>query len=278
MSSRPRSAIELARTRLIQLRNAVWENVPVYGGIELRWRTRRALNRHWDLALVAMLPRSPGAAVDVGANIGMYARLLARSHREVHAFEANPRLIRRLRRAAPKNVVVHPVGLSDHRGPARLRVPISGGSPRYGLGSLDLTHDGSEADEIDVALDTLDGRPLSKVDFVKIDVEGHELPVLVGAKKLLAASRPRVMVECEERHRPGTVQAVNELLAEFGYVGYFPWEMGVLSVRDFDVSIHQPADLAGRASRGYAHMFLFAPESDRDAEALVRAAWQRVYP
>lgn len=35
----------------------------------------------------------------------------------------------------------------------------------------------------------------SRIDLIKIDVEGHEIPVLRGARKLLAEDRPVVVIE-----------------------------------------------------------------------------------
>jgi hypothetical protein len=62
-------------------------------------------------------------------------------------------------------------------------------------------------------------------DFLKIDVEGHELAVLEGAQRTLAATRPAILVECEARHRPdGDVRLVFELFQSLGYDGF--WSLG----------------------------------------------------
>lgn len=271
-----------ARSRIIRLRNGIWERAPLYGTIELRWRTRRAITRHWDLRFLALLPRSSGAAVDVGANIGIYSRVLAQTHRLVHAFEVNPLLIARLQRAAPSNVTVHAHGLSDVSRMAALRVPVVDGTPQYGLGSLELAmHDDDlqvDFQTISTRVEPLDNADLADVRLVKIDVEGHELAVLRGARILLSRQMPWVLVECEDRHQPGTVQAVDSLMQALGYDGYFPWEGKTLSVAEFDIARHQHFT-PGNLSRGrYVHMFAFTPSGTDGVEGMIERAWRDVMP
>lgn len=51
-------------------------------------------------------------------------------------------------------------------------------------------------------------------DFLKIDVEGHELRVLFGARKLLAVERPELLIEFHSRQLHTSCTA---LLEQFGY-------------------------------------------------------------
>jgi hypothetical protein len=59
---------------------------------------------------------------------------------------------------------------------------------------------------MNVAVDvqTLDGlcerAGLTRLDFIKIDVEGAELHVLEGGERSIAAFRPAILVEIEARH------------------------------------------------------------------------------
>ena len=51
-------------------------------------------------------------------------------------------------------------------------------------------------------------------DFLKIDVEGHEIRVLHGARKTLSIIRPDLLIEF---HAPGLHDGVIDLLTAFGY-------------------------------------------------------------
>lgn len=58
----------------------------------------------------------------------------------------------------------------------------------------------------------VDGLRLSHVDFVKIDVEGAEYEVLIGAKDTIEKFRPRIVIECTEN-----LGAITQLMKKFGY-------------------------------------------------------------
>ena len=62
-------------------------------------------------------------------------------------------------------------------------------------------------------LDMLDNIKIEedRVDFIKIDVEGHELCVLKGAMNTLKKYSPKIFVET------GNLNAVKELLKPLGY-------------------------------------------------------------
>lgn len=64
-----------------------------------------------------------------------------------------------------------------------------------------------------VKIISLDELNLPKVDFVKIDVEGFELEVLKGMKKVIADSSPTLYIEIFEKN----ISAANRLLENYGY-------------------------------------------------------------
>ena len=81
----------------------------------------------------------------------------------------------------------------------------------------------------------LDDVTLPRIGFIKIDVEGHELNVLEGAKRTISRDRPTLLIECEERHNPGGVSKLRELFRDAGYEGRFLHMDRMRSLDEFDV-------------------------------------------
>ena len=169
-----------------------------------RWRWQ-----HPDeFYLITLLCRRDRTTVDIGANRGMYVYWCLRYSPLVIAFEPSSVFCDRLRRAFPKNVIVHQCALSDVSGAARLRVPMLDGSAEFGLSTLEIGNDldGRPTTEVVIQKVVLDDLGLANVGFMKIDVEGHELSVLRGCRKLIERLTPRLLIECEERHRPNALE------------------------------------------------------------------------
>lgn len=157
----------------------------------------------------------------LGANRGIYTWRLKKLARAVHAFEPNPELAERLRRAVP-GAVVHPCALSDRDGEADLRVPLVNGIAYDGWATVEpknrlLAVHPDDVRTIRVPLRTLDSFGLEDVGFVKIDVEGHELAVLHGAALTLKRCRPILLLEVEDRHRAHAEAEVKTFLTSLEY-------------------------------------------------------------
>lgn len=162
--------------------------------------------------VVASCP-TDGTALDVGAWYGPWTRRLSRRVSTVVAFEANPKVAATLRRTAPSNAIVHTVAVSDRDGKT-LELAVSGGRGREGRSSVE-PHLSSGAERISVATSRLDSFDLKRVRLIKVDVEGHELAALHGARSLLERDHPVLVVELDVRH--GNVDTVMELLESLGY-------------------------------------------------------------
>jgi FkbM family methyltransferase len=142
------------------------------------------------------------AALDIGANNGVTTSLLSRVFAHVHAFEPNPTLVREWFEVAPANVTAWPYALSDRDGDATLNVPLIGNLALTGWASLG--EPGLEKldriDPVTVPCRRLDSLGLEElpIDFIKIDVEGHELAVLKGGTTSILRWRPWIMIEAWE--------------------------------------------------------------------------------
>ena len=116
---------------------------------------------------------------------------------------------------------------------------------------------------------TIDSLDLSKVGFIKIDVEGHELAVLQGAERTIASQRPKLLIEAEERHRQDAVASVGRLLQAYGYVGWFLYGDRLHAIAEFNPTLHQNPEAVPIRSRrpdqarlAYINNFIFAqPDS-----------------
>jgi FkbM family methyltransferase len=230
-------------------------------------------------------------AVDIGCHKGAYTYWMRRcvgSGGRVFAFEPQPAQVEYLRQVftslAFDNVVLVPMAVSDHVGQATLRVPTAPGethsaSLEQEAGSGERRAESANHEKrpspsdsalpapcsmLSVPLTTLDAffaeQPRGP-DFLKIDVEGHELAVLRGGCKTLQTHRPTLLIECEPRHRPdGDVRPVFEFLASVGYTGTFFHNGRRRPFSEYDPAVHQRIEGdADRLPPGYVNNFAFVP-------------------
>lgn len=141
-----------------------------------------------ERAFVAAHLQPGGCFVDIGANAGTFtfwAHRCMQGRGRIVAFEPDPEMHARLRFNLEANrldhVALEAVALSDHAGTATLYVDRS----QRGRNTLDASMaEATGGDRVaqTVALDTLWSRlqalGVDAIDVLKIDIEGHELPVL----------------------------------------------------------------------------------------------------
>lgn len=200
--------------------------------------------------LSALVPKGK-VAVDAGANVGVYSYWISRSASQVIAFEPQPVLAKRLAASGIRNLTVHNVALSNTEGVAELHVPRLSYHGIASLKTLDVP-----ADRVQVQLTTLDSFGLCDVGFFKIDVEGHEEPLMHGAERTLRRSDAAIYVEIEERHNPGGLARIQEWLADLGYTDVHFRQHGAMHpIAEFNLERDQLQQQPRTAA--YANNFLF---------------------
>jgi FkbM family methyltransferase len=185
-----------------------------------------------EIETLCSFARRDSAAIDVGANIGVYTVVLATAigtGGRVLAFEPAPENVGRLRRNVQLNGIsnVDLFPLAVGAGSESVALYLSDDPARHSTSAVAAERRAGRS--LTVAASSLDAvwnevrRP--RVSVVKIDVEGTELDVLEGAGELLAACRPTLLVEIKSARR---LVKIDGLLAPYDYRrkqpnGFMPW-------------------------------------------------------
>jgi FkbM family methyltransferase len=184
---------------------------------------RARKNRRDDEALCALIRSLPDEAncVDVGANMGhiLVAMVEGCPQGRHVAFEPLPDLAHDLQRRFPR-VDVRAQAVADAPGRATFTV-VPAKPSRSGItATLDLTVRAAVR-EIEIEVTTLDEAlpPEFRPSLIKVDVEGGELEVLLGARRVLADHHPILALE----HQYGRVSnrdrtlRIHDVLGDLGY-------------------------------------------------------------
>jgi FkbM family methyltransferase len=213
----------------------------------------------------------PGdVAADIGCHKGAYTYWMRRrvsATGAVFAFEPQPKQVEYLRNTftamSYDNVVLVPMAVSNTGGQLPLHVPEgSGKTHAASLEAGSAEHGAGNRIVVDVTtLDRFFAQQDRQPGFLKIDVEGHELAVLEGAKQILESYRPSILVECEARHRPdGDVRPVFDLLDSHGYEGSFFLNRHRYPLAAFRPGTHQRLDAdSANLPAQYVNNFAFVP-------------------
>ena len=174
-------------------------------------RVRMLFNRYEtaECELMRQFLRPDQVVIDVGANIGYLARFFARNvgpRGQVLAFEPNPLIFQLLQRNLRKfpTASTYNIALSSSAGESELFLAGSDHSVASLTRDYPATHvvyqDDGKLRSVKVKLvvgdDFLRDLGVSRVDVLKIDVEGWELNVLNGLEQTIAASTP-LTIFCE---------------------------------------------------------------------------------
>jgi FkbM family methyltransferase len=191
----------------------------------------------------------PGAVLDIGANVGIFAAVAsAMTEREVRAFEPAPKLVAVARRFAQDNKLAwltETVALGAENGTATFYLSDSSDSSN----SLAEGFRPSSA-RLTVEVETLDSY-LSRTGLVpavlKIDTETTEPDVIAGAAETIAKYRPWIVCEV-------LANRVEERLTE----AFLPYGYHWYQIRD-EIPYSKAYAIVGDTTQRHLN-WLFAPE------------------
>jgi len=240
---------------------------------DLAWRLAawRDAQTGFCVSLARGLADPARLGLDIGGSWGLFAAALAGRVTGLHVFEPNPEKARFLEASLGQRARVHGIALSDEAGEVELHIPDQSSA----LATIEVSNTvrNTPGRRVMVSRLRLDALSLGPVGFIKLDVEGHEGAVLAGAEGLLRRDHPALLIEIEERHRPG---AVAQTLGWLGALGYAAWMVEgarLVPAVGFDQARHQAAPPDARHQHdGYVHDFLFLAASEQSSQRARLAA------
>lgn len=178
------------------------------------------------LSIIKDIMNDSFVMLDIGSNVGWYSLLIKNLYENarVYSFEPVPLTYKRLK----NNIMLnghsadnaYNIGLYDKKSKMDFYYDIegSGGSSMANLRGRE------KVEKIQVDVETLDEfaieHSIDKVDFVKCDVEGSELFVFKGGRKLLEKTKPVIFSEMLRKWSAKFGYTPNDIIDLFTGMGY----------------------------------------------------------
>lgn len=160
-------------------------------------------------------------AVDVGAHVGLWTRVLSDKFKVIHAFEPVPEHVECFTVNALTGgnafIHLHNVALGNSNSND---IVINVDKENSGHSRIDPKFPKKQEGSITARMTRLDDYEIADVNFLKIDVEGYEFFVIQGAERTIHNSWPTILVEQKAGHGKDyicTDLAAVDLLQEYGY-------------------------------------------------------------
>jgi len=171
--------------------------------------------------------------VDAGANIGLfslYAKALGA--KKIYSFEAVAETCRLLRRNLALNGALKAanIALGAEKGEAGIKFNTRGeGSSMIDCGDAGVNREITYSGRRLVKVAPLDALVKGRVDFIKIDVEGYEKNVLLGAERIIRKYKP--ILSLAAYHRPADKKALPKVI--LGLRGDYKITLNTFAEHDF---------------------------------------------
>ncbi|TGD57201.1 FkbM family methyltransferase [Flavobacterium humi] len=217
-----------------------------------------------ELLYLNQVLKDDSVFIDIGTNKGIYLyqaeKIITRG--AIIGFEPNKKLVAFVSKLF-KTAKVYPFAVSSKSGVSVLNIPKKGNGLQDTRASLESL--GDEVEKIEIETVRLDDwaakQGITKIDLIKIDVEGHEFDSIKGCEVILKTIRPVFIIEIELRHATYPIEAIFSFIANFGY-DVFYFDRKKLMPVSFDVS--QMADFQKDEYLNdfnlYINNFIFVPK------------------
>lgn len=149
-----------------------------------------------------------GRCLDIGANFGVIGQALEHNGLTVEYFEPQPDIVKHI---LSKNVygIIYNTAVGSSMGSTFMPKILFGDKANYGGMSCGTR---SVLGSIEVPVVDIDSFNYTDVSFMKIDVEGFEEEVLLGATKTINRCKPTMYIEDDRREKSASLRSyINSL-------------------------------------------------------------------
>lgn len=186
-----------------------------------------------EISLIKDLIEPETDSIDIGVYRGVHSYEMSKYSKIIHSFEPNPVIYKDLKKTLPliiDNLKLYNYALSDKNITKNLRIPIRNLKANklnyeefYEMGKATIHEENKfeNYENFKVECKILDDFKFNNsISFIKIDVEGHEISVLNGAKIIIKKFKPNLLIEIEERHSKRNIKDTINFVCSFGYNSY----------------------------------------------------------
>ena len=146
--------------------------------------------------------------VDIGANNGYFTNMLLKVSKKVISFEPIIYLYQlNLKLFKNKNVTFYNLALGDKKSYGKINIPRDNDPESSLINKFKNSY--IQKVKISTGDEILQSK---RIDFIKIDVEGYELFVLKGLKKIIKKNLPIFLIEIEKRHNKNYKEIFNYMI------------------------------------------------------------------
>ena len=182
--------------------------------IQRCWNSGRFYESHKNSILAYLMQNKERyqnkTCLDIGASIGNHTVYFSKIlNCKVTSFEPVLSSFLHLKENCELNNIdptLHNIGLGEKKGKVGVR---NNSKAHYNVGMFQII------DGDDIEIDALDNVFEGQVDFIKIDVEHYNIPLLLGAKEVLRSqNKCDVFIECESKE---IFDSTNNIMQSYGY-------------------------------------------------------------
>jgi FkbM family methyltransferase len=225
---------------------------PLYRPLYFAYKQREDA---FEIQVIRALIEPGQTVIDIGANIGFYTNIfsdIVGSNGKVHAFEPDVTNYSHIKKISGKNnnVVLRQKAVSDKTEPLKIFTSklLNVDHRTYPVEQYESSYD-IEAVSID---DYVAGS--FKVDFIKMDIQGHELKALRGMKKTLGVFQPILLTEFWPSGLKQAGDSADEYLSLVQSYGYSIYQLNGRAISNFRREIIP--DLERNGDLGYINILL----------------------